>query len=326
MKKYIVTISVIISMLFCRASLVNSKAINLENEETQCNSPRESIVKILNNYGLFKSNGFVYKTDEKYSYIIASSHIVNKTNNYSVFYQDGVEKEAIILGHDKNNGVAVLRTEKEEKITPVCFANSNYIYKGQQNYVYGFSGVDEEFFSKTILSQIGDLYSSKDYLNVFKNVIDLDGSVALKGSGVFDELNRLIGMITDYDSDFEGSSYIVESNKLIKIADSIVKTGKYKVNYIKYNLVDYNGLSLSLKKSYDVSNKASSGVVIKTFKPINYLFGGLNQGFVIVAVNGVEIKNMHELDKQLARYEKFDNVCLKVIKNNGKVGFYHVMI
>ena len=67
-------------------------------------------------------------------------------------------------------------------------------------------------------------------------------------------------------------------------------------------------------------------VVITTFKPFNYLFGGLNQGMVIVAVNGVEIKNKYELDKQLARYKKGDNVCLKVIKKDGKKAFYHVEV
>ena len=77
---------------------------------------------------------------------------------------------------------------------------------------------------------------------------------------------------------------------------------------------------------YGVNKNVEFGVVITTFKPFNYLFGGLNQGFVIVAVNGVEVKNKYELDSQLARYEKKDNVCLKVIKKDGKTSFYHVKV
>ena len=72
-----------------------------------------------------------------------------------------------------------------------------------------------------------------------------------------------------------------------------------------------------------MSDVASSGVVVTTFKPWNYVFGGLNQGMVIVAVNGVEVNNIYELDKQLTRYDKNDNVCLKVIKKNGKIDFYY---
>ena len=46
----------------------------------------------------------------------------------------------------------------------------------------------------------------------------------------------------------------------------------------------------------------------------------------IVEINGVKIKNGYELDKQLARYNKKDSVCLKVIKKNGKIAYYYVEI
>lgn len=327
MKRALLVFSLILSLLFASASFVPAKADELNNNEnTSCNNPQGSIVRIMNNYGVFKSNGFVYKVDDKYTYIIGSSEIVNKTNNYKVMYKNGNEKNAIILGNDSYNQIAVLRTEKESDIKPVCFANSKYIYKGQQNYLYGYYDINNEFYLKTILSNIGqEIYKTK-HISVYKSVIQTEGGIAIRGSGVFDELNRLIGMVTDYDEEFIGTSYIVDSNKLLKVANSIVETGKYNINYIKYNLEDYNGLSSVLKKNYGVNKNVNSGVVITTFKPFNYLFGGLNQGFVIVAVNGVEIKNKYELDAQLARYEKKDNVCLKVIKKDGKTAFYHVKV
>ena len=327
MKRALLVFSLILSLLFAGASFVPAKADELNNNEnTSCNNPQGSIVRIMNIYGVFKSNGFVYKVDDKYTYIIGSSEIVNKTNNYKVMYKNGNEKNAIILGNDSYNQIAVLRTEKESDIKPVCFANIKYIYKGQQNYLYGYYDINNEFYLKTILSNIGqEIYKTK-HISVYKSVIQTEGGIAIRGSGVFDELNRLIGMVTDYDEEFIGTSYIVDSNKLLKVANSIVETGKYNINYIKYNLEDYNGLSSVLKKNYGVNKNVTSGVVITTFKPFNYLFGGLNQGFVIVAVNGVEIKNKYELDAQLARYEKKDNVCLKVIKKDGKTAFYHVKV
>ena len=35
---------------------------------------------------------------------------------------------------------------------------------------------------------------------------------------------------------------------------------------------------------------------------------------------------MHELDKQLTRYNKYDNVCLKVINKKGKIEYHHVKV
>ncbi len=328
MKRALLIFSVIVSLAFSGAIITPTKAVDLltNEENVSCDNPENSIVKVVNNYDVFSSNGFVYKSDDKYTYVISSSDIVNKTNNYKVIYENGVEKKAIIIGSDSYNQVAVLRTEKESEINPVCFANSKYLYKGQQNYVYGYYGINNKFYIKSNLSQIGEEIYQTKYISVYKDVLQLEGTTSLRGSGVFDELNRLIGMITNYDEEFVGTSYVVESNKLLKIANSIVETGKYNINYIKYNLEDYNGLSSLMKKKYGVNKDVEFGVVITTFKPFNYLFGGLNQGFVIVAVNGVKIKNKYELDSQLARYEKNDNVCLKVIKKDGKIDFYHVKV
>jgi len=326
MKKIILLFSLIVPLFFNSTSIIGSEGMEFEQEDSMCDNPQNSTVRIINNYDFLKSNGIVYKVDNLYSYIITTSDIINKNNNFKVIYNNGKIKEAKVLGYDKNNQVSVLKAEKEKDVNPVCFANSDYIYKGQLNYVYGYSNTSTQLYLKTALSQVGALYSNSKYMNIYKSIVDIQGSEKLKGVGVFDELNRLIGMITGFDSDLVGGSYITESNRLLKIADSIVKTGKYNVNYIKYSLVDYSGLGPAMKKNYDVSSKANSGVVIATFKPFNYLFGGLNQGMVIVAVNGIEIKNMYELDKQLARYEKNDNVCLKVIKKNGKIAFYHVKV
>jgi len=75
-----------------------------------------------------------------------------------------------------------------------------------------------------------------------------------------------------------------------------------------------------------VNKNVSYGVVITTFKPFNYVFGGLNQGMVIQAVNSVVVKNSYELDNQLSRYKKGDTVCLSVIKKNGKTAYYYVKV
>lgn len=326
MKKLLLMCSFIIPLLFNSAVIIEAKPqYETVSEELNCENPQDSIVRIINNYEVFKSNGFVYKNDDNYTYVIASSNIANNVNNYKIFYKSGKTKSAKILGYDNDYGIVVLRTAKEN-IKPVCFANSNYIYKGQQNYMYGYYDIDKEFYVKTSLSQIGDLYSKQGYVSVYKSIIDVEGNEIINGSGVFDELNRLIGVVSGYDDKFEGGSYITESNKVLKIADSLLKTGKYQINYIKYNLEDYNNLSSYKKTNYGISDKVDKGVVISTFKPISYLFGGLNQGMVIVSVNGVEIKNAYELDKQLDRYDKNSNVCLKVIKKNGKEAFYHVKV
>lgn len=324
MKKLLLVISLIIPLLF---SHVNVSKIKAEDDliSEDCDSDN-SIVRIIDNYNVFKSNGFVYKVDNNYSYIITTSKIINSVNSYGIIYENNIYEEAVLLGYDSYNEVAVFRTKKIIDIKGVCLANSNYLYKGQLNYLQGYLDLESRFTNKVNLSQIGELYSNSDYKNIFKNTIQINGNNNFNGTPVFDELNRLVGMVSGHNSAMIGISYIVESNKLVKIADSIVKTGNYDINYIKYSLVDYGTLSSRLKESYGVSSKVNSGVVIVTFKPFNYIFGGLNQGMTIVAVNGIDVKNVYEFDKQISRYEKKSSVCIKVIKTNGKTDYYYVKL
>ena len=323
MKRKLLVFSLIFSFIITSSIFVRLKASDESIETKRCNDPNKSIVRILDEYGMFISNGIVYKVDENYNYIISSIDI-NKP--YKVLYENGKQRNAALVGKDDYNDISILKTDKENDIEAVCFADSNYLYKGQQNYAYGYYDISNSFYIKTTLSQIGDLYKKEGYVHIYKSIVDITGDNQLKGTGIFDDLNRLIGIVSAHDDSFKDGSFITESNKLLKIADSIVKTGKYNVNYIKYSIEDYSSLSSFLKESYGINKSVEYGVVITSFKPLDYLFGTLSQGMVIVAVNGLEIKNKYELDKQLERYSKNDNVCLKVIKKNGKEAFYHVDI
>lgn len=324
MKKLLLVISLLIPLLSSQIKISNVSAED-GVENTECDSDL-SIVRIVDNYNAYKGNGFVYKVDNNYSYIVTTSSIISDVNSYGIIYNNGSYKKAMLLGVDSYNEVAVFRTSKEKEVLGVCKYNSNYLYKGQLHYLKGYLDLETSFFRKVNLSQVGDLYYSKNHINVFKSALQDDGGIILNGTPVFDELNRLVGMVNGFDANMQGLVYMVDSNKIFKIADSIVKTGNYEINYIKYSLVDYGSLSSSLKDSYGVNSDVKSGVVVVTFKPLNYVFGGLNQGMVIVAVNGVEINSVYDFDRQLSRYEKGDSVCLKVIKTNGKVAFYYVEI
>jgi len=103
-----------------------------------------------------------------------------------------------------------------------------------------------------------------------------------------------------------------------------LKNGEQSIVKVGGKNYTANELYESMKDYYSVSGNANRGVVVTTFSPFKFLFGGLNQGMVIVAVNGVGINSMYELDKQFSRYEKGDSVCLKVIKKNGKESFFYV--
>ena len=323
MKKLLLIVS-FFAMLLSNCFKLDIVEASSEEVVQECSEKYDSIVRIVDNYNVFRGNGVVYKIDEEYMYIITSSFIVSDSLNFGAIFENEQYERAIILGEDKVNEIAVFRTNKINNILPACFANSNYIEKGEIQELRGYLDKDVSFYGKTIVSNVGENVAKNGYINIYKNVLDITISEELLGIVSFDRLGRVSGIVSGIKE--YGGTYVVESNRALKIADSIVKSGKYDANYIKYSVVDYNSLSNGLKSSYGVNKNVKNGVVIVTFKPLAFLFGGLNQGMTIVAVNGVYVNNGYEMDKQLLRYNKGSKVCLKVIKTNGKEKYYFVEI
>ncbi len=323
MKKLLLVVSLLLPFCFSFLDVDEANIVNVSNDD--CGTYGSSVM-VINNYNVFESSGFIYDIDENYTYIVTSSNIVNDTNNFGVIFEDNSYLSAIILGYDLNDGIAVLRTSKKDNVKEVCLADSSYLIKGQANYLYGYLDKDIEYFNKGFINSVGYLFNVDSYRNIYRNVVGVEWNDRLIGIGTFDGFNRLTGIVVGYDQKLQGSSFVLESDKIKKIVDSIIKTRKYDANYIKYKIDNLSNLGLSLRKSYGINDNVKKGVAVITFKPFNYVFGGLNQGMVIVAVNGVEVDSVYEFDKQLLRYEKKQKVCLKVIKKNGKEAYYYVKI
>lgn len=326
MKRLVLIIS-FLTLVFSNVFKIDSvHAQNDELENKECDKNYGSIVRIVDNYNKFRGNGIVYKLDDKYMYIVTASSIVSDSVNFGVVYENNEYQQALILGVDKNNEIAVFRTNKTNDILPVCISNSSFLEKGEVQYIAGYLDNGISYYGKTTISNIGELYKSVGYKKIYKNTIDYSIGETLYGISVFDGMGRLSGIVTNKNNKVNKKVYVCESNRIIKIVDSIIKSGNYKVNYIKYKVVSYSSLDIEQREEYEVSKKAKYGVVVTTFKPFAFLFGGLNMGMVITGVNGVEIKNEYELDKQLLRYKKGSRVCLDVIKTNGKKDYYFVKI
>lgn len=323
MKKLLLIISFLAILLSNSFDLDVVDAVEITHQE-ECVLGYSSIVRIVDNYNTFRGNGVVYKVDTDYMYIITSSTIVSDSLNYGAIFENEEYKKAVVIGEDEENEIAVFKVNKIENYLPACFSDSNYIEKGEIQNIVGYLDKDVGFYNQTTVNFVGDLAFKDGYENIYKNIIDIEITDILKGIAVFDGYGRVSGVVSS-KTEYEGS-YVIESNRALKIADSIVKSGKYEGNYIKYSLVDYSDLNSDLRTKYGVNGAVTSGVVIVTFKPFAFLFGGLNQGMTIIAVNGVEINSVYEMDKQLLRYTKGSKVCLKVVKTNGKEKNYFVKI
>lgn len=327
MKKFLLIISLIFSLLISGVNLQIASAEEIDvNENNECMKVNDATIRIVNKYGVLIGNGFVYKIDDEYAYIITSDKVNFTDTDNSVIYNNGTVQKASFIGKDNYNGIMILKAKKENNIKNICLSNSYLFMPGQMNFLYGYRDNYNAYVERTFYNKQGVLFYKKDYINIYKSIIQSRYEDYKEGMAVADEFGNLVGMVSGNTTKLNENSFIVEVNKLTKIADSIVKSRIYEVNYIKYNLEDYVNLDSYSLNSYKVNKDANYGVVITTFKPLNYIFGGLNQGMVIQMVNSVVVKNIYDLDNQLSRYKKGDTVCLGVVKRNGKVAYYYAKV
>lgn len=315
-------ISIILSSIFGFFGTKTSVIIENNIDNKECAKNDENMVQIFNGYNLFLSNGIIYKKDDKYTYIISTYKNISKNKNYTIIYNNEKITNVVMLGYDEYNDISVFRTDSTINIKDICLANSDFLHIGQINYLYGYKENNKLLYMQSYVSRIDDLHEKKDYVFVYKNVLDTTISEDISGIGVFDSLGRLTGIVNGAYNDISNLKLMTSVNKIEKIVNSIVKNGNYTPNYIKYSMLDVLSLNKEERQKYDVSNKAKSGVLITSLKPFRYIFGGLNQGMVITQVNGVDVESCAQLDKELSRYDKGSYVSLKVIKKNGKTAVY----
>ena len=86
MKKFLLLFSLLIPLCLTSTIILQSEGTLPIDENIVCDNQQQAIVKIVNKNEVFESNGFLYKNDEKYSYIVTTSDVVENFDNYKILY------------------------------------------------------------------------------------------------------------------------------------------------------------------------------------------------------------------------------------------------
>ena len=88
-------------------------------------------------------SGFVYKTDDKYGYILTNYHVIEDADKVSVLYTNGKEVDANVLGGDQYLDVSVVRVDKASVIKVADIGSTSKLQLGDTIFAVG-SPVGEE--------------------------------------------------------------------------------------------------------------------------------------------------------------------------------------
>lgn len=331
MKKIILVCSFLLTLLFPCSLKSNYQATynkaSLLSNNKDCNK-YDSIVNITTTNNLINTSGFIIARDEKYIYIATSYFNYNKVYNYEVVFNDYSRRRASVVGYALEDEVLLLKVEiKNDSYCVVLLSKSQFIDEAETLDIIGSYNYQISVAS-SIVTKIGVCKNCNEetFKNYFYTMLTVDISDYLLGAGAFDKKGNLLGIITNRVDGFKNGISMLDVNKLRAICYSLITTGDYAKNYIKYNLLDVNSLTNYEKYLYSLDEGLTSGVLVSSIHYLNYLWGGLNQGMVILGVNDIGVNNRYELDNVLSLYQKGEKVNIKVRTITGVYRTYEVKV
>jgi serine protease Do len=254
-------------------------------------------------------------------YIATNNHVVDGARDVTVTLTDAREFTAKVIGRDEQTDIAVIKVDAKD-LPAVTFADTSTIEVGDRVLAIGNPfGIGETVTSGIVSAkgrQIGILADVQGY----EDFIQTDAAINPGNSGgaLVDVQGRLVGIntaILSRNGGFQGVGLAVPGNMVAQVADSLVKTGKVVRGYLG---VGIQNITPSLADSLALPE--NKGVLVSEVVPgAPAAEAGLQEGDVIVAVNGQPVNDANELKLQISAIAPGSKLNLDILRNGEKNAF-----
>lgn len=257
-------------------------------------------------------SGFVFKTDDKYGYILTNYHVINGGSEVSAVFTNNKEAKATVVGYDEYSDIAVLAVDKSLVLATAQIGSSNDMRVGDTTFAVG-TPVDSSVYSWSVTRGI---LSGKDRIvqsdNYVMSVLQTDTAINSGNSGgpLCNSNGEVIG-ITNMklaSSQIEGMGFAIPIEDAVKNAETIISGKKINRPYLGVSIYDSN--------SYFNNN---SGVYVESVEKNGAADkAGIKSGDKILKVNDVEITNTSYFRYQLYKYDIGDKIKITIERNGNE--------
>lgn len=257
-------------------------------------------------------SGFVFKTDDKYSYILTNYHVINGGNEVSVVFTNNKEESVNVVGYDEYSDIAVLSVDKSLILSTAQIGSSIDTRIGDTTFAVG-TPVDSSVYSWSVTRGI---LSGKDRMvqvdNYVMRVLQTDTAINSGNSGgpLCNSNGEVIG-ITNMklaSSQIEGMGFAIPIEDAIKNAETIISGKKINRPYLGVSIYDSNNYFNNDSGVY-IESVEKNGAADKA---------GLKSGDKILKINDTEISNTSYFRYQLYKYNIGDKIKITILRNGSE--------
>jgi len=251
-------------------------------------------------------SGFVMSED---GYILTNNHVIEQADKIKVKFADGKDFTARVIGRDPKTDLALIKIDGASALHPLKLGNSENLKVGSWVVAVGSPFGLEQTVTVGIVSAKGRVIGSGPY----DNFIQTDASINPGNSGgpLVNMNNEVVGINTAIIPNAQGIGFAIPINMARDIVPQLQAKGHVTRGWLGVSIQE---VTPELAKSFGL-DKNKGALVAEVFKASPAEKAGIEQGDIILSLNGKEIAESKELSRMMAAAPVGDRVELNILRN-----------
>ena len=269
-------------------------------------------------------SGFVYKTDDKYGYILTNHHVIDEAERLVITMSNDKQVDGTVLGSDEYLDLAVVRIDKEAVVEVAKLGSSSEANLGDTVITVG-SPVGYEYrgtVTRGTLSGKNRMVevSVKSVNDFVMKVLQIDAAINPGNSGgpLVNIKGEVIGInsLKLIQDEVEGMGFAIPIEDAVKYLPELENGEEIVRPFIGISMLDTTD-TYKLYRNGIVLNDIYDGgvVVVSTTKGSAAEKAGLEKGDIITKLNDKDVTNSAYLKYELFQLEPGDKVEITYIRN-----------
>lgn len=272
-------------------------------------------------------SAFVYKTDDKYGYLLTNYHVVEDADSVKITMADNTEVDASVLGGDEYLDLAVLRIDKSAVSMVANIGTSEDMKLGDTIFTVG-TPMGEEY-QGTVTSGI---LSGKDRMvsvsvtntttgnDWVMRVLQFDASINPGNSGgpLLNANGEVIGIcsLKLVDDDIEGMGFAIPIEYAMNHIESLEKGEEISWPVLGVSMINASDTAGLYRNQINIDRNITEGVVVVQAERGSGAYdAGLTTGDVITKIDGKEVKDSAYLRYELYQHQAGDTIKITYIRD-----------
>lgn len=253
-------------------------------------------------------------------YIVTNNHVVDSADELLVKLNDNREFRARIIGQDKDTDLALIKIEGND-FPAITIGNSDDLKLGEWVLAVG----NPFNLTSTVTAGIVSAKARTLGANSLESFIQTDAAINAGNSGgaLVNAKGELVGinaMLYSQTGSFSGYGFAIPTTIMTRVVNDIKEFGTVQramLGIMGQDVINY--IDAQKEEGKDIDLGTSTGVYIKEVSGDGAAADAkLQEGDVIIAINGKDIDKMAELQEELIKFRPGDEISITYLRDKKK--------